>query len=128
MNRLTEKNINGRCYGYDINTSNIESSTVIEGIALKNCVNKLGKLEDIEENIGISLITLSKAFKEGIFILDSKYNMIRDCTDILLSIDWNNKCFYIECTGDCININQFYYFKDYGKTWAFTKEELENNK
>lgn len=85
----------------------------------------IGQLEDIEEKLGISLITLFKAIKEGIFILDSKYNMIRDCTDIYLPIDWDNKGFYIECTGDCININQFYYFKDYGKTWAFTKEELK---
>ena len=50
--------------------------------------------------------------------------MIRDCTNIYLPIDWDNKDFYIECTGDCININQIYYFKDFNKTWALTMEGL----
>ena len=91
---------------------------------LQNVYDKLGVLEEVEEYLGIELSTLFTAIKEGIFILDSKYNIIRDCTNIYLPIDWDNKGFYIECTGDCININQLYYFKDFNKTWALTKEKL----
>lgn len=91
---------------------------------LNKIYDKLGTIEEIEEYLGIELSILFTAIKEGIFILDAKYNIIRDCTDIYLPIDWDNKGFYIECTGDCININQFYYFQDFGKTWALNREKL----
>ena len=38
---------------------------------MNKALNKLCKLEDIEEELGIDLITLFKALKEGIFINDN---------------------------------------------------------
>ena len=63
MNRLTRK-IKGY-YSVDLRTclpmeyEQIENSNA--------CVDKLGKLEDIEEELGVDLITLFKALRNGIW-------------------------------------------------------------
>ena len=78
---------------------------------------KLGQLEDIEEELGIDLITLFKALENGIYIkeLNNDYPYwdfeLRHITGIGIVIMW----------GYCSNL----FLKDYGKTWALTKEELE---
>ena len=75
--------------------------------------------KNIEEELGIDLITLFKALKNGIYV-DPYYidyattdNFL--CPDNLDYFDINRK-----------QITNEVYFKDYGKTWALTKEELEN--
>jgi len=103
-----------------------ELSTELDG------VHKLGQLEDIEEELGIDLITLFKAFENGIWI---KFNMG--------SRTYNWKTGETKETGDQVvfhkapykilaeNIAYFRrlfekeYTENYGKTWALTKEELE---
>lgn len=93
--------------------------------------NKLGKLEDIEEEIGIDLITLFKALKKGIFVAyDSSFGMankpkIKIAKDTATGICYRNKKWYIQEDETLI--------KDYGKTWSLdkkilTKEVLENDK
>ena len=81
-------------------------------------LNKLGQLEDIEEELGIDLITLLKGGKHGIWYL-SNGTLYFQKLDICLV----DKCFreYIDYERRYMK----YYFKDYGKTWALTKEELE---
>ena len=84
---------------------------------------KLGKLEDIEEELGIELITLLKALiddkvyvkwrnkgilMKGICLRNDLRPMRLDYTSVEYP-NYGNKCL----------------LKDYGKTWAFTKEELE---
>lgn len=77
---------------------------------------KLGRLEDIEEEIGIDLITLFKALKDGIWHITSNGKVIG-----YLNVKWN------WCIGRDYFKTKYgnFYFKDYGKTWALTKEELE---
>lgn len=93
--------------------------------------DKLGQLEDIEDELGIDLITLFKAVKNGIWI---KFNM--------QSRTYNWKTGEDKETGDQINFvkapfktlaeNIAYfrrlfekeYAQNYGKTWALTREEL----
>jgi hypothetical protein len=95
-----------------------------------NAENKLGQLEDIEDELGIDLITLFKALKNGWFDKNRKYSTKRD-DDIryIVVIDYECKC--IKWSHNfAFNVgNPFayrcFYFKDYGKTWALTKEELE---
>ena len=82
--------------------------------------NKLGQLEDIEDELGISLITLFKAFKNGCYGIQNgkvyKMNIVRlDNQDKENIILFRNKTYGGEC----------YLLKDYGKTWALTKEELQ---
>ena len=83
-------------------------------------INKLGQLEDIEEEIGIDLITLFKAKNNGFYVKlawinDGKATMIlkKEIADIDLT-----RCLIFD------NIYGFFVcFCDYGKTWAITREE-----
>ena len=120
MSRLTRK-IKGY-YSVDLRTclpmeyEQIENSNA--------CVDKLGKLEDIEEELGIDLITLFKALKKGVYVkFDSYFGNIGELDikivkDNATGICYRNKKWYIQEEDTLI--------KDYGKTWALTKEELEN--
>ena len=82
-------------------------------------LNKLGQLEDIEEELGIDLITLFKALKNGIYAYDHANNI--DHMEIL-STFYDTKD--MECRTDFDGDIFEYDFADYGKTWALTKEEL----
>ena len=84
--------------------------------------NKLGKLEDIEEELGIDLITLFKALKNGFYYKKENKNIIEHISkdDLLLS----SGAIHFAGKG-LIFASLFLPFKDYGKTWALTKEELE---
>ena len=86
---------------------------------LYSIIDKLGQLEDIEDELDIDLITLFKALKDGI------YTYLK-----------NFKTGSVELYHAYIEIHSFQEFKvfdgcfmrfkDYGKTWALTKEELLN--
>ena len=128
MNRLTRK-IKGY-YSVDLRTclpmeyEQIENSNA--------CVDKLGKLEDIEEELGIDLITLFKALRDGIWTNqeqcygDEKQGNIR-FFQVRLLLEENA----LGCIHNSMwkgkEVIRTLYFKDYGKTWALTKEELEND-
>ena len=128
MNRLTRK-IKGY-YSVDLRTclpmeyEQIENSNA--------CVDKLGKLEDIEEELGIDLITLFKALRNGIWTNqeqcygDEKQGKIR-FFQVRLLLEENA----VGCIHNSMwkgkEVIRTLYFKDYGKTWALTKEELEND-
>jgi len=84
-------------------------------------IHKLGQLEDFEEELGIDLITLFKALRNGVYY---KLNLgqAEKVDDVSLNC--------------CVSTGYFIHFeylnydicldtKDYGKTWALTKEELE---
>lgn len=98
-------------------------------------INKLGQLEDIEEELGIDLVTLFKALKNGfwaesstkitfckedeehtVFIRHLGYDVEICCEESENAIDGKCKMYLERST------------KDYGKTWALTREELENDK
>ena len=84
------------------------------------CNNKLGQIEDIEEELGIDLITLLKALKNGIYANDGD-----TWNGDELSVSFEHKCLFFEWdNGEGIHHREDFYFKDYGKTWALTKEEL----
>ena len=94
--------------------------------------NKLGKLEDIEEELGIDLITLFKALRNGIWTNqeqcygDEKQGKIRFFQVRLLLEENAVGCIHNSMwKGE--EVIRTLYFKDYGKTWALTKEELEND-
>jgi len=89
-------------------------------IELNKSVQKLGQLEDIEEELGIDLITLVKASK-GIVVYNESKTAIE--IDVIPTIDLLNKRFIV-WSGDIMKPYKTLYFKDYGKTWALSKEEL----
>lgn len=107
-----------------------EGKTFDETIEL--VADKLGKIEDIEEENGVDLITLFKTLKNGAWFVDNRNNNIFYAKATLVSkIDGK-----FECPQEDLKFNGFMILdqlygigneiKDYGKTWALTKEELEN--
>jgi hypothetical protein len=82
--------------------------------AVEELLNKLGQLEDIEDEFGIDLLILFKALNEcyvdghkgQAIIINNKEIAIKYQ---LSDYSWTSKICKI---------------KDYGKTWALTKEEL----
>lgn len=99
---------------------------------VEQSLEKLGKLKNIEEKHGIDLITLFKALENGAWFIDYRDKHIFYAKATLVSkIDGNFECFQedLEFKGFII-CDQLYglghELKDYGITWALTKEELEN--
>lgn len=108
---------------------------------------KLGQLENIEDELGIDLITLFKALKNGCWIrkgfygtcyLEGKAIFIPSEYLHLNLYDYyterKNEDSYEEsesqealCLFDMYyeDINNIARVRDYGKTWALTKEELD---
>ena len=131
MNRLTKKN-NGTGSWTQFGDKYLPA----HNIKHKQCVNKLGQLEDIEEENGLDLITLFKALKDGFYI---KYNdkIVHIFPDKHITINFWYKTinvfippkFFIDCKkgADYLSetIDEEYWFKDYGKTFALTREELK---
>ena len=89
-------------------------------------------LEDIEEELGIDLVTLFKALKNGIY--GTSYGTSKEEKHFvsyykLSDIDikkYDGKIAFIYHLGN-LSYSDFIVYKleDYGKTWALTKEELK---
>ena len=117
MNRLTNKDFNGNYYSYTTQGNYIEGCFTRENKEwfYGNVVNKLGKLEDIEEDLGCPLEVVIKALKDGFYfkykdkILSSNEYSVQTRTNIrgnwVFVFDSNN------LTLLTIKI------KDYGNTW-----------
>lgn len=107
MNRLTEL--------IDIDGMEIKVSKErpLSNQNLGEILHKLYALEDIEEEIGIDLITLFKALKYGIY-KKGKNNF----KGLILYSKMPMLLFYHKT----IDVELI---EDYGKTWALTREELE---
>lgn len=73
MERLTDKKENNVFKYYHLKPD-ITEDAKIQKWNYYDAIRKLGQLEDIEEGLGISLITLFKAFKEGFVDCDNKYH------------------------------------------------------
>ena len=85
-------------------------------IVLKD-LNRLEKLDDLEEKIGIDLITLLKALESGVWIKEWKEPIKHTCG---LKFSKYGKYWILENKTYCLDL------KEYGKTWALTKEVLGN--
>ena len=103
---------------------------------LDNLTQKLGQLEDIEEELGINLITLFKALKNGIWSKEhlnfpNKYcRQIKPFSDIEVcfknTYDKRVRLYFNHRTIDGVSvICDSLYIDDYGITWAVAREELE---
>ena len=94
----------------------------------EEALDKLGQLEDIEEELGIDFITLFKALKNGFYHIDKNKHIY---TTKPTKGNGGAMNFYacLECiiAEDTYGDQYIYSLKDYGKVWALTKEELEQN-
>lgn len=104
--RLTERTANGFAPKYERETR----------ANYYDLVEKLGQLEDIEDELGIDLVTLFKAMKYGIYKKNDDL-----CFEATLRI--HNNQYYLCQPYDDVLLH-IVHLRDYGKTWALTKEEL----
>ena len=100
---------------------NKERACYIQEPRLQAIYEKLFELEDIEEELGIDLITLFNASKNGAYVKETQYSRCVDYIDGA-SLGFGHNGFYFY---DAKNRLWNMFFKDYGKTWALTKEELK---
>ena len=79
-------------------------------------VHKLGQLEDIEDELGIDLITLFKALKNGVYMSTKHFDIVYcECPKII----------HYKCGWKLLVYGATLSLTTYGKTWALTKEELK---
>lgn len=113
------------------NTEELEHNDLLTRV-----LQKLGQLEDIEEELGIDLITLFKALKEGIVeAQDLKYEQEYRTFPALIWTKPTDNFKYTEYEknyeGFCLydeHYGNYFYFVDYKKTWSLRKEDLEDEK
>ena len=93
--------------------------------AYTDIVRKLGILEDIEEELGIDLITLFNVLKDGFYFKykDKIINSNDYICEIRVNLRGNWVCDIMSNRLDFILLS--IKFKDYGVTWALSFEELE---
>ena len=129
---------------------NIENYTTKELATELDCINKLGQLEDIEDELGIDLTLFFRIMKtENLWWKDRHKKLTHNISSEFISVKpywsigagimfefgWNDRNIY--AYEDCdviikgdespIGMPHIYLFlrgSDYGKTWALTKEEL----
>ena len=97
----------------------------VEIMNLDKATEKLHKILEIEDELGIELTTLFKALKYGVYYYTSQNQLTHDYVwlyDNYVSASVRDKLSYSLLT--CFQ-KQILSFEDYGKTWALTESELE---
>lgn len=98
-----------------------------DNLLVCEAMNKLGKLEDIEEELGIDLIKVVELCKQvnSKKVVYTKEKWGIDTLKILdeLDIELFSHRLYQNARGMYVSLDLY----DYGKTWALTKEVLEEN-
>lgn len=83
---------------------------------------ELQKYKDLEEKLGIDLITLFKALKQGRIWVKNTYGKLECVCDYSLNFNAALNYWFLRIGEGLYDVVGF---KEYGKTWALTKEELE---
>jgi len=104
-----------------VDNKGIEDAREVIAISDKKLAEeKLFALEDIEEELGVDLITLFKAYTNGFYVKGENgkqyidfQNLMNGCALKNREIFYGHKWSY-----------QYVKLYDYGKTWALTKEKL----
>ena len=129
MNRLTKKSnsvLEAIEYQLIDEKENLDANEGIKKIPVL-ATNKLGKLEDIEEELGIDLIKAVELCKQvnSKKVVYTKERWGIDTIKILdeLDIELFSHRLYKNFGGVYVSLDLY----EYGKTWSLTKEELEND-
>lgn len=93
-------------------------------------INKLGRLEDFEKDIGIDLEVALKAMMTGVWAFRterSKKPTFFSTYHCIISIV-GGVYLYLSTDFKWKDRELWYLLADYGKTWALTEEELEEKR
>ena len=117
MKRLTKK-IN-KNIGYDVNSNNIDLEYEYDKI-----INKLGQLEDIEEEFNINIIRsvelCKKVNNQGFVYTKEKWGIDKVSLPDKLDVELFHHRLYQNSRGMFTNLD----VNEYGITWALTMKEL----
>ena len=123
MNRLTKKDL--------MNTINHTFCSGIRLVGQKmfaQIIDELCEYKTIEEELGIDLITLFSALKNGVYYFAYDGQLIHDYVSLInnyIDAGVHDKLSYSFMT---FLEKRTLLFTGYGKTWALTKEGLESSK
>lgn len=92
-----------------------------ENIDNEDCFNKLGKLEDLEDELGIPLEVLFKSLKDGVYIKE-RYIKPND-----FGLIYNNEYGWLFSIKTYMYDSLYIIIKDYGKTWWLEKPKEEKD-
>lgn len=127
MDRLTERVDMTHEYEYGAN-----GFCCTDAEQLIKVYDKLGRLEDIEDKLGVDIVRLYKALTRNIIYYKNEIsNEIDECECVYSSITkYENNIYAFMLLIKKLNNEESYMVAtiDYGKTWALTKEELEDDK
>ena len=114
MSRLTDKD----CWKYEDFVFNYQNRETIQSGTDFAMYVKLKSLEDLEEELGIDFIALSKILKQR-FIYDKNQVKI-ELLGLHIKSDELYLYGFVEDTMHAVYLR----LKDYGTTWTMTKEKL----
>lgn len=127
MNRLTNK----ECYSYEDFVFSLRNNLVTTNEIDNTIYKKLKSLEDIEEELGIDLITLFNVLKSHEIICKHERGLVYHKTTlekhIISGLAFDDE-YYGLWVYDKFGDEIFYYTKNYGKMWALTRDELEDDR
>ena len=126
MNRLTNKNINW----YDDFVFSLRNRLITTDEINNSIYHSLKALEDIEEDIGWSLINVIRVIKYKYIMIKYEFepNKITIEERRIMGLDYDGNDFILWYHDICDDSTDYVFIKDYGKTWALTKKELEDDK
>lgn len=131
--RLTKKA--GNTYQYNFDTNCDFETRDQRSIETHNkIVNKLGQLEDIEDELGIDLILYLKVMTKRYIYIKGKEpewadnGADKNTIEKYYVVAFNKYWIEVKYTNNCDQHSIENPLKCYGKTWALTKEELEDGK
>ncbi len=96
----------------------------------KNILETIKEYKTLEEELGIDLITLVNAMRNGVYVINIYNEITFEEPMICFNQEKGTDLYVLESITQsppkelCESFN--YYLKDYGKTWALTKEELKD--
>ena len=132
--RLTDKDDN---FSYNIDTDISSESTggydIHGGVHISDIINKVGQVDDLEEEIGVDL----KTFVNIVFAVEQEC-FVKNLDEIeraeIIGFTKDGGNYYVDLhifsntVDDDGMPSRYWYrnynFKDYGKTWALTEKEL----
>ena len=117
-----EKFVHQRMFVDSSKQCGIKSLFDEEVISQKEAYEKWHKILDFEEELGIDLITLFKALKQK-FVFHEENVKIE-----ILGIHIKSNELYLYGFAEDTTYTIYLSLKEYGKTWALTREELEDEK
>lgn len=87
---------------------------------------KLHKILEIEEELEIDLSVLFSALKNGVYYFDYENQLIHDYVWLINNYITAGASKKLSCSFETFYDRQILSFEDYGKTFALTRKELEN--